>query len=167
MKEACAAEASNTGPRYDASQTLALALGSAVEKFLFETKKYSAAAKQTVVELEVYTPYRIYMHNVLPQTCGTPAALAAILSAVLSRLESKGHFPAQASLKVSSLCESEASVETPMLVRKGCGQERPARVVPIKPVSPPSTRARIMVSVLRWSGSMGVSRCMKGCVGVA
>jgi hypothetical protein len=35
---------------------LALALGRAVETFLFEEKKYTVASKQTVVELEVRQP---------------------------------------------------------------------------------------------------------------
>lgn len=102
VKEACAKEASllEGDSKYNEQETLALALGRAVEQFLFEEKKYTVASKQTVVELEVYTPYRIYMHNVLPQTCGTPAVLAAVLSAILKRLAAKGALPAEAPLKV-------------------------------------------------------------------
>jgi hypothetical protein len=42
--------------RYNEQETLALALGRAVETFLFEEKKFTVASKQTVVELEVRQP---------------------------------------------------------------------------------------------------------------
>eukprot|EP00959_Pyramimonas_sp_CCMP1952_P402214 8428502-Pyramimonas_sp.AAC.2 len=41
----------------------------AVEKYLFETKNFTKAEKQTVIENEMYSPYRVYIHNVLPQVC--------------------------------------------------------------------------------------------------
>lgn len=49
---------------------------------------------QMVVDMEVYSPYRVYMHNVLPQVCGSPAVISAILTAVLERLAARGFLPA-------------------------------------------------------------------------
>lgn len=52
-----------------------------VTKFLFDTVGYTVAAKP----LELYSPYRIYMHRVLAQRCGTPEAIAIVLSSLLQR----------------------------------------------------------------------------------
>ena len=55
-------------------------------------------AKQS---LELYSPYRIYMHKVLTQRCGTPEALGALLAAFMVRLQRAGlveQFPVELGL---------------------------------------------------------------------
>jgi hypothetical protein len=41
-------------------------------------------------DMELYRPYRIYMHNVLTQRMGTPAALGALLTAFVQRAQAAG-----------------------------------------------------------------------------
>jgi hypothetical protein len=40
--------------------------------------------------LELYSPYRIYMHRVLAQRCGTPEAIAIVLCSLLQRAAKAG-----------------------------------------------------------------------------
>eukprot|EP00240_Pyramimonas_obovata_P002184 CAMPEP_0118935856 /NCGR_PEP_ID=MMETSP1169-20130426/15868_1 /TAXON_ID=36882 /ORGANISM="Pyramimonas obovata, Strain CCMP722" /LENGTH=442 /DNA_ID=CAMNT_0006878931 /DNA_START=22 /DNA_END=1350 /DNA_ORIENTATION=+ len=68
-----------------------LKVAKAVEQYLFETKKFTAATKQKVIDNEMYSPYRVYIHNVLPQVCGAPTVLAAIYISFLLRLQAAGH----------------------------------------------------------------------------
>lgn len=62
----------------------------AVESFLYQTKKYRLAEKQVICDSAVYSPYRIYLHNVLPQKCGTPTSLAVILIEIFNQLKAQG-----------------------------------------------------------------------------
>lgn len=57
-----------------------------VTSFLYETMGYSVAAKP----LELYSPYRIYMHRVLAQRCGTPEAISIVLCSLLQRAVAAG-----------------------------------------------------------------------------
>jgi hypothetical protein len=61
-----------------------------VTNFLFQTMGYCVAEKP----LELYSPYRIYMHRVLAQKCGTPEALAIMLTTLLQRSAKAGLLPA-------------------------------------------------------------------------
>ena len=47
---------------------------------------YSVAEKP----LELYSPYRIYMHRVLAQRCGTPEAISIVLCSLLQRAAAAG-----------------------------------------------------------------------------
>jgi hypothetical protein len=44
-----------------------LSVARAVEAYLFKTKGYTKADKQRVIDNEMYSPFRVYMNNVLPQ----------------------------------------------------------------------------------------------------
>jgi len=68
-----------------------LSVARAVEVYLFKTKGYKKADKQRVIDNEMYSPFRVYMNNVLPQMCGAPSVLAAMYVGVLLRLKAKGH----------------------------------------------------------------------------
>lgn len=57
-----------------------------VTSFLFDTMGYAVAAKP----LELYSPYRIYMHRVLAQRCGTAEAMAIVLCSLLQRAAKAG-----------------------------------------------------------------------------
>lgn len=56
---------------------------------LFGPMRFRVAQKK----LELYSPYRIYMHKVLTQRCGTPEALAVLLAAFLQRAQQRGVVP--------------------------------------------------------------------------
>lgn len=59
-----------------------------VTSFLFDTMGYTVAEKP----LELYSPYRIYMHRVLAQRCGTPEAISIVLCSLLQRAAEAGLF---------------------------------------------------------------------------
>jgi Transglutaminase-like superfamily len=61
----------------------------AVTAALFGPMGFTVAAKP----LELYSPYRIYMHKVLAQRCGSPAALAVVLAGVILRAQAAGLLP--------------------------------------------------------------------------
>lgn len=99
----------------------ALAIGRAVEEFLFSTRKYRITNKMMVVECAMYTPYRIYMQNVLTQVQGSPNSLAALLLAFLDRLAATGNLPAKLAVVVPNIGGAEglpfcqlASDDTPL-----------------------------------------------------
>jgi hypothetical protein len=45
-------------------------------------------------QLELYSPYRVYMHRVLAQRCGTHEALATLLITFIQRASARGLVPA-------------------------------------------------------------------------
>lgn len=61
-----------------------------INSFLFDTMGYSVAEKP----LELYSPYRIYMHRVLAQRCGTPEAISIVLCSLIKRATKAGLFGA-------------------------------------------------------------------------
>jgi hypothetical protein len=54
---------------------------------LFGAMRFRCAVKR----LELFSPYRIYMHKVLTQRCGTPEALAVLLASFVRRAQRAGH----------------------------------------------------------------------------
>mmetsp|Transcript_19074 Transcript_19074/g.41119 ORF Transcript_19074/g.41119 Transcript_19074/m.41119 type:complete len:326 (+) Transcript_19074:467-1444(+) len=59
-----------------------------VHRYLFDTWGLKIAKGMT--QGEQFSPYRVYMHHVLTQRCGTSAAAAVILHTLLSRLIKAG-----------------------------------------------------------------------------
>eukprot|EP01023_Acetabularia_acetabulum_P060063 TRINITY_DN721_c0_g1_i1.p2 TRINITY_DN721_c0_g1~~TRINITY_DN721_c0_g1_i1.p2 ORF type:complete len:415 (+),score=61.85 TRINITY_DN721_c0_g1_i1:63-1247(+) len=57
-----------------------------IVQYLFNNCNYKVATEQ----MEQTSPYRLYMHNVLAQRCGTTAALAVLLAGYLLRAQKKG-----------------------------------------------------------------------------
>eukprot|EP01024_Parvocaulis_polyphysoides_P046805 TRINITY_DN44270_c0_g1_i1.p2 TRINITY_DN44270_c0_g1~~TRINITY_DN44270_c0_g1_i1.p2 ORF type:complete len:396 (-),score=51.10 TRINITY_DN44270_c0_g1_i1:129-1316(-) len=57
-----------------------------VVQYLFDNCNYKVATES----LDQTSPYRLYMHNVLAQRCGTTAALAVLLAGYLLRAQKKG-----------------------------------------------------------------------------
>ena len=57
-----------------------------LQRMLFDDFGFRAATHQ----LDLFSPYRVYMHKVLTQRCGTPAALAALLAAFVRRAQHGG-----------------------------------------------------------------------------
>lgn len=60
-----------------------------VRDSLFGRMGFRVAQKK----LELYSPYRIYMHKVLTQRCGTPEALAVLLAALVQRAQARELIP--------------------------------------------------------------------------
>lgn len=99
----------------------ALAIGRAAEEFLFTMRKYRIADKMVVVEEEMYTPYRVYLQNVLAQVQGSPNSLAVVLRALLDRLAAAAALPAELAVVVPNIGGAEglpfcqlASEDTPL-----------------------------------------------------
>eukprot|EP01025_Chloroclados_australasicus_P066317 TRINITY_DN9108_c0_g3_i1.p1 TRINITY_DN9108_c0_g3~~TRINITY_DN9108_c0_g3_i1.p1 ORF type:complete len:397 (-),score=46.52 TRINITY_DN9108_c0_g3_i1:252-1442(-) len=57
-----------------------------VVEYLFEQSNFTVATES----LDQTSPYRLYMHHVLAQRCGTTAALAVLLSGYLLRVKQQG-----------------------------------------------------------------------------
>jgi hypothetical protein len=64
----------------------------ALDAFLYGACRYRVPTSWD----ERYSPYRTYLHNVLAQRVGVPAALAALHVSVLRRLQARGSAPAAA-----------------------------------------------------------------------
>lgn len=86
----------------------AVAIGRAVEAFLFTVRGYKIAKMQTVVDSDMYSPYRIYMHNVIPQVQGSPNSLAVVLTGFLQRLKARGDLPADLNVILTRMAGVES-----------------------------------------------------------
>uniref|UniRef100_A0A7S1X0T8 Protein SirB1 N-terminal domain-containing protein n=1 Tax=Tetraselmis chuii TaxID=63592 RepID=A0A7S1X0T8_9CHLO len=57
-----------------------------VDNYIYDLMKYKLAEGW----LELFSPYRLYAHNVLAQKCGTPLGLAVVHLGILQRLQCRG-----------------------------------------------------------------------------
>ncbi|KAL6749221.1 hypothetical protein V8C86DRAFT_2853563 [Haematococcus lacustris] len=83
-----------------------------IQHHLFDTWGLRVAGN---LEAGLFSPYRVYMHNVLAQRCGTQAACAAVLHSLLRRLLSRGSidFCAQVGLPTDVAARPVARIQGP------------------------------------------------------
>jgi hypothetical protein len=79
-------------PRRDGGVASDAEVLAALDAFLYGACRYRVPTSWD----ERYSPYRTYLHNVLAQRVGVPAALAALHVSVLRRLQARGSAPAGA-----------------------------------------------------------------------
>jgi len=94
----------------------------------------------------LYSPYRVYMHQVLAQRCGTQVACAAILHALLDRLQVCGALPSQHQYTVGL----PSSPQHPPVVSLAEGST--TWVVGSEGLMGPDSAAQAVALGLRWVG---------------